>query len=165
MQIKSLNHRGDFQIIEENESLLMTTYEKDFYNRMTTQINGHTLTIEPKDYWQSSFRITRDGTQEGEILFNWNGDIIISTANEKNSSRWMVRKKGFWSFHFEVLDADENITIIVQPAAFNSKIFRFDYEVQFLSIEQMAKRELLELLTYIVFGINLYKYKQDNMQI
>ena len=165
MKIKSLNHRGDFQIVEENESLLISTYEKNLCNRMTTQINGHTLTIEPKDNWQSSFQITRDGNHEGEILFNWNGDIILSASNEKGRSNWIVRKKGFWSFYFEVQDADENTLIIVQPASFNSEIYRFDYEIQFLSVEHMTRNELLELLTYIVFGINLYKYKQDNMQI
>lgn len=165
MKIISLNHKGDFQIIEENESLLISTYEKNLCNRMTTQINGHTLTIEPKDNWQSSFQITRDGNHEGEVLFNWNGDIIVSASNEKGRSNWIVRKKGFWSFHFEVQDADENTLIIVQPASFNSEIYRFDYEIQFLSVEHMTRNELLELLTYIVFGINLYKYKQDNMQI
>jgi hypothetical protein len=165
MKIKSLNHKGDFKIIEDNETLLLSTYEKDLCNKMTTEINGHTFIVEPKDNWQSSFQITRDETREGEILFNWNGDIIISATNENKSSSWIVRKKGFWSYHFEVQDADENIIIIVQPALFNSDIYRFDYEIQFLSIEQMTKTELLELLTYIMFGINLYKYKQDNMQI
>jgi hypothetical protein len=165
MELKALDHKGSFSIFENEAELLTATYEKPFHNRLQTEWAGTALVIQPTDAWQSKFEILKNGEPEGEIIFNRNTEIIIHTPHKvAGHSDWIVRKTGFPKFQFEVSHDAEDLFMTLSPASFDSKIYRFDYRIQ-LAEEGVARSAILELLVYVGFGINLHKYKQDNMQI
>jgi hypothetical protein len=165
MEIKTLDHKGNFSIIDDNKELLTARYEEACHDELHTAINGINITIQPRDNWQRTFDITKDGSTCGEIVFKVNGDIIIATSNlVNNSSEWIVKKKGFTSFHFEVSDKSGEMFATIKPTSFDKKKFRFNYQVEFTD-DSLVEKDIAELALYSVFGINLYKTKQDNMEI
>lgn len=165
MEIKSLDHKGSFSIIDNNKELFSASYEKAFSTVLNANFNGINLSIQPMDNWRNKFEIIKDEVTAGDIVFKLNGEIIIRPSNQiKNSSEWIVKKKGFTSFHFEVSDKTGEILIVLEPTSFDAKTYRFSYEIKMMN-DGLVDDDMIELVIYSVFGVNLYKTKQDNMEI
>ena len=164
MRIESIDSKGSFVIKDDSTDFLKVFYKKWFSSQAETDLNGNELIIKPKDIWQSKFDILKDGMDKGDIVFTWKGDIVISLEDKiGNNSEWIVKTKGFWDYRFEVFNSNEKLTLILKPN-FNWKNFKYNYEIKTLD-ESIPENEILELILFSTFGANLYKSKQDNMEI
>ena len=164
MKIQSLDTKGSFVIKDDSTDLLKVFYKKWFSSQAETELNGVELIIKPKGVWQSKFDILKDGKYGGNIVFTWKGHIVISLEdNIGDKSEWIVKSRGFWDHRFEVSNNSEKLMLVLKPN-FNWKNFKYNYEIRTLE-ESISKNEMLELILYSCFGANLYKSKQDNMEI
>lgn len=164
MKINSIDSKGSFVIKNETTDLLTVIYEKWFSSQAKTDLNEIELIIKPKNIWQSKFDILKGGIDKGDIVFTWKGDIVI-TLDDKigNDNEWIIKTKGFRDYRFEVFNSSEKLILILKPE-FNWKNFKYNYEIKILE-ENLTENEILELILYSSFGVNLYKSKQDNMEI
>lgn len=164
MKIESIGSKGSFVIKDESTDFLKVFYKKWFSSQAETDLNGIDLKIRPRDIWQSKFDILKNGIDKGNIVFTWKGDIIISLKDKiGNNNEWIVKTKGFWDYRFEVLNSNDKLILILKPD-FNWKNLKYNYDIKILE-ESIAENEILELILYSCFGANLYKSKQDNMEI
>jgi len=164
MKIESIDSKGSFVIKDEFTDLLKVFYKKWFSSQAKTTLNGIELTIKPKNIWQSKFDILKNGIDKGDIIFTWKGDIVISLEDKiGNNNEWIVKTKGFWDYRFEVFNNSEKLILILKPN-FNWKNFKYNYEIKILE-KDVPENETLELILYSCFGANIYKSKQDNMEI
>ncbi len=164
MKVESIDSKGGFVIKDESTDFLKVSYKKWFSSQAETNLNGISLIIKPKNIWQSKFDILKNGIDKGDIIFTWRGHIVISLEDKiGNSNEWIVKTRGFWDYRFEVSNSDEKLILILKPN-FNWKNFKYNYEIK-IQEEDIDENEILELILYACFGANLYKSKQDNMEI
>lgn len=152
-----------FLYIERRAGADQSAIRDGFSYRMETMSAETHLVKEPKDVWLSSFSISRNSVSGGKILFNWNGDIILSSHFDDKSVDWIAIRKGFLAYQFEVEDTGNRYVIVIKHENFEQRTFRFHYRVNAL-MEILNENECLELLTYVVFYTKPCKYKQDNLE-
>jgi hypothetical protein len=157
MQIKSTSAKGSFEIKNNNgERLLELTYSNWFAVNAKTSFDSIDIQIKPKNIWLSKFDILKNGTDKGDIAFNWKGNIIVRLEiDNKSENQYLLKAVGFWKLGFELLDEKERKILSLKPN-FNWKKISYNYEIE-LADNQKENKEIIELLIYSGFGANLYK--------
>ncbi len=156
MEIKSTSATGNFEINDDSgERLLELTYSNWFSSKAQTSFESDDIQIRPGNFWLSQFDILKNGIEQGDIVFNWKGNVIITLKiDEKSENRYLLRAIGSWKMGFELLDEEER-KILSLKQSFNWKKISYNYEVV-LADNQKVNHEIVELLIYSGFGANLY---------
>lgn len=164
MKINTIDSKGSFVIKNETTDLLTVLYEKWFSSRAKTNLNETELIIKPKNIWHSKFDILKNGIDKGDIVFTWKGDIVITLEDQiGNHKEWLIKTKGFWDYRFEVFNSSEKMILMLKPEL-NWKNFKYNYGIKVLE-KNLTENEILELILYSSFGVNLYNSIQDNLEI
>lgn len=150
MKIISTSGNGNFKIVEHESEFLELSYKNWFSSNASAHFNNKEIEIRPKNFWNTSFDIFRDGVDVGDIAFNWMSNAIISIDNE----RFLLKSIGIWSLKFEFLNEREDRLFLIKPSL-NWKKMKYDYEIEIIS-EDYSLNRLVELLVYIGFSANLH---------
>jgi len=155
-QIDSTSGKGNFTVRKEGKEVITVDYQGWFSSKASATLNGSSLEIRPRNIWQSNFDILIDGVDHGDIIFNWKGNVIIRKANVRTESEdeFMLRSKGFWKQHFELLDHSDRVYLRMFPK-FNWKTFTYSYAVE-QGDHDLSDEQITEMLIYCGFGANLY---------
>lgn len=154
MEIVSTKNKG-FIIRDEAADLIDVRYKNYFSSTATTVFEGTDIEIKPKNMWNSKFDIIKNNVDCGDIHFNWKSQIIIQFYDETMlESKWLVSPKGFASKWFEVTGEGNELYLKIS-AKLNWKRMKYSYSVEQESTN-MSDHDLLELLIYCAYGINLY---------
>ncbi|MDD7885483.1 aminotransferase [Flavivirga sp. 57AJ16] len=156
MKIESTSSTGNFEIKNnDNNRLLELIYSNWFSSNAKTVFNSNNIEIKPKNIWASKFDIITNGSDKGDISFNWKGNIIIRLENKnKTDNQFLLKAIGLWKLGFELLDQKENKILFLKPN-FKWTKFSYDYEV-LLEDNIVPNNEIIELLIYSGFSANLY---------
>jgi len=151
MKIVSTSGKGTFEIIDSNEKKLVElTYTNWFSSKASTHFKRDRIEILPKNIWQSKFDIFINGSDRGDITFNWKGHIILLIEDKP----YLLKRKSLWKSTFALLDENQKLLLTVKPSL-NWKKFKYDYHIQEIdaSLEGDA---LTRMLLYVGFAANLY---------
>jgi len=155
MKINSTSGKGNFLIEKDNAKILELNYSNWFSSRAKTEYNGNKIEIKPKNIWCSKFDIFKNNQDEGDIIFNWKGNIIIRILNEKNRElSFLLKAKGFWKQYFELTNENGELIFTLKPSI-NWKKLNYNYEIKNRSNIYENNLET-ELVIYSGFGANLY---------
>lgn len=164
MKIIATGKKRKYSIKKQNQILAELVYPKLFSSKASiTLLNKHHINIVSKGIWSSKFAISKNDKERGELTFNWKGQTIIhlikKSGKEKN---WILKHKGFWGHRFELYnEADEKVIKI--SASLDWSTLKYKYEIECLS-EKLINNEklLIEILSYCVYGANLYMSRKAN---
>ena len=154
MEIVSTTKKG-FIIRDESNDLIEVQYKGYFSSIATTEFEGTDIEIKPQNMWNSKFDIIKNNVDCGDIHFNWKSHMIIQFYDETMlEKRWLITPKGFTSRWFEVTD-EEGVLCLKISAKLNWKSLKYNYPVEQESTS-ISDHDLLELLIYCAYAINLY---------
>lgn len=155
MKLTSSSGKGDFTLVKENQKIFELKYTNWFSSKARTALGEEMIEIRPQNIWCSKFDIFKQDLDQGDIIFNWKGNIIIRLMQEEGVEKsYLLRAKGFWNQSFELTDEADHVILLFAPSM-NWKKLNYNYDVQQIS-EEYDEQRIHELLIYCGFGANLY---------
>ena len=155
MKVTSTSGKGNFKIEKNNRTVLELKYKNWFASSALTEFNNTAIEIKPKNSWSSKFNIYKNKIDTGDIIFNSKGDIIIRRIDGKdNEQSWVLKSKGLRNQTFRLSNEKGELLIVFKSSMSWTK-FNFNYEIEFLN-EDLKEDDLIELILYSCYGINLY---------
>lgn len=155
MKVTSTSGKGNFKIEKNNKTVLELKYKNWFSSSALTEFNNTPIEIKAKNIWGNKFDIYKNKIDKGDIIFNWKGDVIIRlTDSDNNEQLWLLKSKGLLKQTFQLSNENGELMIVFKSSMNWSK-FNFNYEIEFLN-EDLKDSELIELILYSCYGINLY---------
>lgn len=155
MKLTSSSGKGDFVLVKEGQNIFELKYTNWFASKARAEWGEESIEIRPKNVWCSKFDIFKNDLDQGDIIFNWKGNIIIRLMQEDGIEKsYLLKAKGFWNQTFELTDEADNVMLLLAPSM-NWKKLNYNYDVQQISAACEEER-IHELLIYCGFGANLY---------
>ena len=154
MKIESSSTKGNFIIKNGSLNILELKYENWFSSKARTNYNKDEISIKPQNIWCSKFDIYKNEKDVGDIISNWQGNIIIrnSFKGEIEKSYLLEAKGYFKKLKFELINESKKLILVMEP---KMRAPGFDYKIE-TSNNTLSEDELIELLIYCGFGANLY---------
>jgi len=154
MKIESSSTKGNFIIKNGSLNILELKYENWFSSKARTIYNKDEISIKPQNIWCSKFDIYKNDKDVGDIISNWQGNIIIRNSFKGEIEKsYLLKAKGFWKHKFELIDESENLILVMEPKM--SSTSGYDYKIETAN-NTLNEDQFIELLIYCGFGANLY---------
>ncbi|WP_420152966.1 hypothetical protein [Siphonobacter sp.] len=148
--IKSVE--SGFEIYSEAENPVVTfTYDSWFSSIGQAEVNQRKLKIKSKNAWASKFDVFIDDVDQGDIVFNWMGQIIIRLSVDGPEKVYLLKSRGVWNHHF-ILEDTEGITLMLIIPKYNWSNLNYEYQLKIEGNQAVP----LELVTSCQYAINLY---------
>jgi len=142
-------------LVKDGLHLLELKYKSWFSSEASTEFDGSQIHLKPKGLWSRKFDIFKNQADKGDIIFKWNGHIIIQFTDDADEEKtWLLRQRGFWGHRFELADEANNLILVVKPRI---NFGGYDYDIEVLA-QDIDENQLIELLTYCGFGAKLYMH-------
>lgn len=155
MKVTSTSGKGNFKLEKNNTTVLELKYKNWFASSAITQFNNTQIEIKPKNIWGSKFDIYKNEVDKGDIIFNWKGNVIIRLNDSAdNEQSWLLKSKGILKQTFQLSNEKDELLVVFKPSMNWSKL-NFNYEIDLLD-DNIMDKELIELILYSCYGINLY---------
>ncbi len=153
-------------IIEKNEKVLAEiAYPKIFSSKANiTLLKKHQIKIWSISRWTSKFAITKNDMERGDIVFNWKGQSIIRILKKSGKEKsYILKHKGWWGHRFILFDESEERILLIN-ASLNWNNLKYNFEIECFS-EKLINNEklLIEIISYCVWGANLYMRRKANV--
>ncbi len=160
MKIEAKSGKGSFLIIKGSMTLVEINSTNWFSSRVVTKFKGNNIEIKAKNFWSTKFDIIKNGVSKGEIIYNWKGRISLEIDNisDGEDCRYQLRSRGILKRHFELLEEDDTIVLIMKPKL-NWRKLGYNYEIE-TNKTFADEDEFLELLIYCGFSANMYMTKK-----
>ena len=154
MKIEYSRKNDGFFIKNGSKNILLLKYENLFSSKANTNYKNTKISIKPKNIWCSKFDIYKNEKDVGDIISNWQGNIIIrnSFKGEIEKSYLLEAKGYFKKLKFELINESKKLILVMEP---KMRAPGFDYKIE-TSNNTLSEDELIELLIYCGFGANLY---------
>tara|TARA_Y100001968_G_scaffold331648_1_gene386983 strand:- start:2563 stop:3066 length:504 start_codon:yes stop_codon:yes gene_type:complete len=153
MKIEYSRKNDGFFIKNGSKNILLLKYENLFSSKANTNYKNTKISIKPKNIWCSKFDIYKNEEDVGDIISNWQGNIIIRNSFKGETEKsYLLEAKGFWKQKFELINESKKLILVMEP---KMRSPGFDYKID-TSNNTLSEDELIELLIYCGFGANLY---------
>ena len=87
MKIEYSRKNDGFFIKNGSKNILLLKYENLFSSKANTNYKNTKISIKPKNIWCSKFDIYKNEEDVGDIISNWQGNIIIRNSFKGESEK------------------------------------------------------------------------------
>lgn len=157
-QLSSTSGVGSFDLLDAQAApITHFQYENWFSSTGSATVSNDHITIKPRNFWHSAFDVLINDVDQGDILFNWQGHILIKLQNKAGDiTNYRLKTKGLWDFQF-ILEDEQKMPILTLAPTFQWRKMGYNYGVEFT--ETFMPETDLHLITLLLacgYGANLY---------
>lgn len=97
-----------------------------------------------KSNWKSDFYIMQGDKAVLEFNFSWNGSVQISSYFEKQTQKYLLKRKGLWNSDYLLINEKNDQVCSIKPE-FKWKNFKTSYQINILNDTDFTENEVLFL--------------------
>ncbi len=163
-KVTSKNKKFKIAVLDSKAEICTVHYESIWNSNASFSLENNNYLIKASNMWQTKFDIFKNGSDIGDIDYNWKGEIIIRLKNyELMTKHFILKCNNSFTMEFSLKDFLTNKLWSIKPQ-WEWKSFNYSFYItreEGLEEEENNVDET-ELLVAAIYAVNLYLRMASN---